>query len=178
MSKTAPSRADPVVVFPLGRWCPPQETSQPHPPPLVGSGNGLLPDGTKPLPEPMLTYHHKGPVAFIWRHWLSKILFGSLRGQRVKSCAYLHILMIDTNAHLLWVIYLKFGSLKFELMVDQQQKQLAPGRHELVPGEFDNTVKPLNRRLVKFSNLNVACLVLQLSLLNPLKPGVKSRMKM
>ena len=22
------------------------------------SGNGLLPDGTKPLPEPMLTYQH------------------------------------------------------------------------------------------------------------------------
>ena len=35
MSNTAPSRADPVVVFPLGRWCPPQETSQPHPPPSV-----------------------------------------------------------------------------------------------------------------------------------------------
>ena len=33
MSNTAPSRADPVVVFPLSRWCPPQETSQPHPPP-------------------------------------------------------------------------------------------------------------------------------------------------
>ena len=32
MSNTAPSRADPVVVFPLGRWCPPQETSQPHQP--------------------------------------------------------------------------------------------------------------------------------------------------
>ena len=32
MSNTAPSRANPVVVFPLGRWCPPQETSQPHPP--------------------------------------------------------------------------------------------------------------------------------------------------
>ena len=32
MSNTAPSRADPVVVFPLGWWCPPQETSQPHPP--------------------------------------------------------------------------------------------------------------------------------------------------
>ena len=29
MSNTAPSRADPVVVFPLGRWWPPQETSQP-----------------------------------------------------------------------------------------------------------------------------------------------------
>ena len=23
----------------------------------IGSGNGLLPDGTKPLAEPMLTYH-------------------------------------------------------------------------------------------------------------------------
>ena len=27
MSNIAPSRADPVVVFPLSRWCPPQETS-------------------------------------------------------------------------------------------------------------------------------------------------------
>ena len=24
----------------------------------IGSGSGLLPDGTKSLPEPMLTYHH------------------------------------------------------------------------------------------------------------------------
>ena len=24
----------------------------------IGSDNGLLPDGTKPLHEPMLTYHH------------------------------------------------------------------------------------------------------------------------
>ena len=23
----------------------------------IGSGNGLLPDGTKPLPEPMFTIH-------------------------------------------------------------------------------------------------------------------------
>ena len=23
----------------------------------IGSGNGLLPDSTKPLPEPMVTYH-------------------------------------------------------------------------------------------------------------------------
>ena len=27
----------------------------------IGSGNGLLADGTKPLPEPMLTYQHLGP---------------------------------------------------------------------------------------------------------------------
>ena len=32
----------------------------------IGSGNGLLPDDTKPLPEPMLTYHKYGPVTFIW----------------------------------------------------------------------------------------------------------------
>ena len=31
----------------------------------TGSGNRLLPDGTKPLPEPMLTDHQWSPVAFI-----------------------------------------------------------------------------------------------------------------
>ena len=32
----------------------------------LGSGNGLLPDGTKPLPEPMLTYYQQGPMTFNW----------------------------------------------------------------------------------------------------------------
>ena len=32
----------------------------------IGSGNGLLPDGTKPLPEPMLTNDQWGVVAFTW----------------------------------------------------------------------------------------------------------------
>ena len=31
----------------------------------IGSGNGFLPDGTKPLPEPILTCNQLGPVAFI-----------------------------------------------------------------------------------------------------------------
>ena len=31
----------------------------------TGSGNGLLPDSTKPLPEPMSTYHQWDPLAFI-----------------------------------------------------------------------------------------------------------------
>ena len=31
----------------------------------IGSGNGLLPDGTKPLPEPMLTNHQWTLVALI-----------------------------------------------------------------------------------------------------------------
>ena len=30
----------------------------------IGPGNDLLPYGTKPLPEPMLTYHRYGPLAF------------------------------------------------------------------------------------------------------------------
>ena len=35
----------------------------------IGSGNGLVPDGTNPLPEPVLTYHQEDPVAtFVeWR---------------------------------------------------------------------------------------------------------------
>ena len=35
----------------------------------IVSDNGLLPDGTKPLPEPNLTYHKFGPVASIWGHF-------------------------------------------------------------------------------------------------------------
>ena len=37
----------------------------------IGSGNGLLPDGTKPLPEPILNYQYWGTLAFtpgaIWQ---------------------------------------------------------------------------------------------------------------
>ena len=43
---TAPSRADPVVVFPLCRWCPPQETSQPHPPQRLRQNGHYFDDGT------------------------------------------------------------------------------------------------------------------------------------
>ena len=32
----------------------------------ISSGNGLLPDGTKPLPEPMLTDRQWSPVAITW----------------------------------------------------------------------------------------------------------------
>ena len=32
----------------------------------IGSGNGLLSNGTKPLPEPVLTCHQQGPLTFIW----------------------------------------------------------------------------------------------------------------
>ena len=32
----------------------------------IGSDNRFMPDGTKLLPEPMLTYHPWGPVTFTW----------------------------------------------------------------------------------------------------------------
>ena len=31
----------------------------------IGSDNGLLPDGIKPLPEPKLTIHQQGPIRLI-----------------------------------------------------------------------------------------------------------------
>ena len=40
----------------------------------TGSGNGLLPDDTKPSPEPMLTYHQWGPVIFIWGQFHKRYL--------------------------------------------------------------------------------------------------------
>ena len=38
----------------------------------IGSGNGLLSDGTKPLPEPMLANHQEDLVAFTWRQFQRK----------------------------------------------------------------------------------------------------------
>ena len=32
----------------------------------IGWGNGFVPDGTKPLPEPKLSKHQLGLVAFTW----------------------------------------------------------------------------------------------------------------
>ena len=39
----------------------------------IASGNGLLPDGTKPLPEPILTYHQSCFLAFTWEQFRKKI---------------------------------------------------------------------------------------------------------
>ena len=37
----------------------------------IGSGNSLVPDGTKPLAEPMLIYQQQGP--FIWNSFHSNV---------------------------------------------------------------------------------------------------------
>ena len=53
----------------------------------IGSGNGLLPDGTKPLPEPMLTDHQWSPVTFIPGQFHKRCL----NHQSFKSVWKLHI---------------------------------------------------------------------------------------
>ena len=65
----------------------------------IGSGNGLVPDSTKPLPEPMLTNHQWSPVTFRsgqfhkrclnhqsnpFENYMSKISFNFPRGQWVN----------------------------------------------------------------------------------------------
>ena len=48
----------------------------------IGSGNGLLPDGTKPLPEPMLV--KSSDINILFENYMSKISFKCPRGQWVK----------------------------------------------------------------------------------------------
>ena len=38
----------------------------------MGSGDGLVPDGTKPLPKPMLTSHQWSSVANTWKQFHGK----------------------------------------------------------------------------------------------------------
>ena len=52
----------------------------------IGSGNGLLPDSTKPLPQPMLTDHQWGPMTFI----LGEFHNTCLNHQSLKSIWKLH----------------------------------------------------------------------------------------
>ena len=49
----------------------------------IASGNGLLPDGTKPLPEPMLTCHQSGSVAVTRQH---KLYQGMLKISITEIC--------------------------------------------------------------------------------------------
>ena len=60
----------------------------------IGSGNCLLPDDTKPLPEPILTYEHSAESSFVasaqlqfikWVWWHLKIICLSPRDQWVYS---------------------------------------------------------------------------------------------
>ena len=50
---------------------------------IIMRRSGLLPDGTKPSPEPILTYHQWGPVAFIGGHYHEKIWLVAWRHQAI-----------------------------------------------------------------------------------------------
>ena len=60
MPNTAPSRADPVVIFPLSRWCPPQETSQPH------SSHHMQQNGTGSILDVNMEWYKPIPGWYIW----------------------------------------------------------------------------------------------------------------
>ena len=49
-----------------GKW---RHRSGPTSIQVIDSGNSLLHDGANPLPEPMLTYHQRCSVAFIWEQY-------------------------------------------------------------------------------------------------------------
>ena len=59
----------------------------------VGSGNGLLPDGTNPLPEPMLTDHQWSPVTFILGQFSQEMPLPSI----TKICLKIWCLKFNSN---------------------------------------------------------------------------------
>ena len=65
----------------------------------IGSGNGLLPDGTKPLPEPM-TYDKIYSVSFIWA--ISQVLMNLIWNMCSEITLFLdHYINNITNINLL-----------------------------------------------------------------------------
>ena len=58
----------------------------------IGSGNGLLPDGIKPLPKAKLTDHQKGVIAFTYEQFISQDVFMSLtHGTQVTPYADIYL---------------------------------------------------------------------------------------
>ena len=90
----------------------------------IGLDNALLPDGTKPLPEPVLTGHQWGLVAFTWGWnvhdiypWYEKIT--NLR---------LHLHLLDTNELNHWYCihsHIFVFSFSFQFSRQPHQHQLA-----------------------------------------------------
>ena len=62
----------------------------------IGLGNGLVPDGTKPLPQPRLTYHQWGLLAFSW-------------GQFHRNCCRYHSLQCIWKLHFWKSYYITLG---------------------------------------------------------------------
>ena len=79
----------------------------------IGSGNGLLPNGTKPLPGPMLISHHRKSVEFAQEHELIfcimrlKIIFlkllPHLPGANELSKYHTNIFIVKWGLHLMTI---------------------------------------------------------------------------
>ena len=57
----------------------------------TGLGNGLLPGGTKPLTELMLTYHQRDPLAFVPDNVYLNTQDINLQGMEVRLKSQLHL---------------------------------------------------------------------------------------
>ena len=57
----------------------------------IGSDNGLLPDGTKPLSEPMLTYHHRYYMALTWEQLQKMCLIHNISSEFTPLKSLLHL---------------------------------------------------------------------------------------
>ena len=64
----------------------------------IGSGNGLVPSGNKPLPEPMLTQicHHMASLC----HNVLRVTISPLNSQEISLMFYNAVIAISTTEHL------------------------------------------------------------------------------
>ena len=114
----------------------------------IGSGNGVLPDGTKPLPQPMLTYHVTH---------LKAILLEIPQPSNTKLAWKLLILNLFSFTGNARDIYLWY---KFKTNLILQP--LLPGAKELQV--IDNTlVQPHSTQSYKMSSHSATCVVFHIN---------------
>ena len=70
----------------------------------IGSGNGLLPDGTKPLPEPLLNDHQWSPVKIYIRASSQEMPQSSITKIWLKSHKKFHLNFPGANELIIWVL--------------------------------------------------------------------------
>ena len=119
----------------------------------IGLGNGLLPDGTKPSPEPMLIDHQWSPVTFI----LGQFHKRCLNHQSLKSVWKLrvwNIIQISQGpmSSCIWFILLQDPKVYVQTILDVHKKYNA-----LVLVAFNNDagfVAALDKACGRFINVN------------------------
>ena len=170
-------------------------------------GNGMLPNGTKILPFPMLTsvYLSNTPRKFlslingvILSIWLLIWYFKRVIKPKFLECPFCWCSPNHYGPVAFWtdqcscnplvrmdqcsfqrVLYTVWIELTALLACSEHWGPCNPYKLFGVYGEeVKHYRKTSSISRTKFQNLNVSCILLQLSSLNALKPGVKLRMKM